>query len=188
MNEAHLTFLASEDWGRWLDGELMPWLDRAGALGDDVLELGAGPGLTTDRLRSRCARLTAVELDPDLAAALADRMAGTNVEVRRGDATDTGLPSDRFTAAACFSMLHHVPSAELQDRVFAEIGRVLQPGGLLLVSDSLDNDGIRAFHEGDVFVPLDPATLDRRLEAAGLTDVEVDVTDFELRFSARKAA
>ena len=186
MNDAHLTFLASEDWGRWLDGELLPWLDGVGDLGDDVLEVGPGPGLTTDRLRSRCRRLTAVELDPELAAALATRMTGTNVEVVCADATETDLPADRFSGAASFSMLHHVPSPELQDRVFAEVGRVLRPGGLLVVSDSLDHEGIRQFHEGDVFVPLDPSTLDRRLEAARLTDVSVDVTDFELRFSARK--
>jgi ribosomal RNA adenine dimethylase len=39
-------------------------------LGGHVLELGPGPGVTTDLLRQRTARLTAVEIDPRLAASL----------------------------------------------------------------------------------------------------------------------
>ena len=69
-------------------------------LGGDVLEIGPGPGFTTDVLRTRAERLTAVEIDPPLADALARRLAGTNVKVIEGDASALDLPSDRFTGAA----------------------------------------------------------------------------------------
>ena len=74
----------------------------------------------------------------------------------------------------------------MQDRVFTEMRRVLRPGGMFLGVDSLDLEAIRLFHEDDVFVPMDPESLPVRLEAAGFSNVTVDKTDFEVRFSARK--
>jgi SAM-dependent methyltransferase len=186
VNELHLQFLASPEWAKMLETDLLPWVLGVAELGDDVLEVGPGPGLTTDLIRKHAAQVTAVELDSALAAALADRMAGTNVEVVHGDATDSGLPADRFSAATCFSMLHHVPSPELQDRVFAELNRVLRPGGVLVASDAVDSDAIREFHVDDIFVPVDPDTLGSRLEAAGFTDVDIDSGDYEVRFKAVK--
>ena len=70
--------------------------------------------------------LTAVELDPALAQALADRLAGTNVEVVNADATNMPFAADRFSGAVCLTMLHHVPSAAIQDRLLAEVARVLR--------------------------------------------------------------
>ena len=132
MNESHLTFLASPEWAQMLETDLLPWVESAGDLGDDVLEIGPGPGLTTDLLRKRVSKLTAIELDPTLATPLRERLRGTNVEVICADATDTGLEAGRFSAATCFSMLHHMPSEEHQDRLFAELHRVLRPGGLFV--------------------------------------------------------
>jgi SAM-dependent methyltransferase len=186
MNEVHLRFLASPEWARMLETDLLPWVLSAGDLGDDVLEVGPGPGLTTDLLRPRVQRLTTVELDPSLAAALSARLQGTNVTVVEADATDSGLGADRFSSATCFSMLHHIPEPRVQDRMFSEMVRVLRPGGTFLGVDSLDLEPIRLFHEDDVFVPMDPETLPARLEAAGFSNVAVDKTDFEVRFSARR--
>jgi SAM-dependent methyltransferase len=186
MNEGHLTFLASPEWARMLETDLLPWLEGEVDLGDDVLEVGPGPGLTTDLLRERTARLTAVEVDPSLAEALTARLSGTGVEVIHGDASSTNLPSDRFSAATCFSMLHHVPGPDLQDRIFSELCRVLRPGGVFVGVDSRDLDAIRAGHIGDVFVPVDPDTFAARLEAAGFSNVTIEIGDYQIRFTARK--
>lgn len=188
MNERHLTMLASPRYARMLEEHLLPWVNRVADLGDDVLEIGPGPGLTTELLRVRTARLTAVELDPTLAAPLAERLAGTNVEVVNGDAADTGFTTDRFSAAACFAVLHHVPAAEVQDRIFAELLRVLRPGGVLLASDGYDDEGTRQAHVGDLFVPIDPDTLPPRLAGIGFTDVGVERGEYDFRFHARKPA
>ena len=64
--------------------------------GADVLELGPEPGLTTDVLRERAARLTAVEIDPPLASSLQERMKNTNVEVVEADATAMSFPDGSF--------------------------------------------------------------------------------------------
>jgi SAM-dependent methyltransferase len=186
VNQAHLEFLASPEWKRMLETDLLPWIDRVADLGDDVLEVGPGPGLTTDLLRERAARVTAVELDDALADALAQRLAGTNVEVMHGDARKTGLATERFSAATCFSVLHHIPTRDAQDEVFAEIHRVLRPGAGLFATDSRDLDVIRQGHVDDIFVPLPEDTIIPRLERAGFIDVDVEVGDYQLRFEARK--
>jgi SAM-dependent methyltransferase len=182
----HVEFLGSPAWAEFLEANLLPWALSVSDLTGDVVEVGPGPGLTTDILRRYADHVTAVELDGDLAAQLADRLAGTNVTVVHGDATKSGLDGDRFATATCFSMLHHVPDAALQDAVFSELHRVLRPGGVLVAVDSVDSDAIRSFHEDDIFVPLDPATLAGRLDNAGFVDVGIDVSDFEVRFHARK--
>lgn len=185
MNEVHLQLLASPEWAAYLRDELLPWVLGGVELGDHVLEVGPGPGLTTDVLRQRVPRLTAVELDPHLAEPLADRLAGTNVEVTCVDATRLDAPDDSYSAAVCFTMLHHVPTSELQDRLFAEMARVVQPSGVFAGSDSAPSDDLRAFHEDDVYNPIDPKELPDRLTAVGFTDVEVEARDGGYRFRAR---
>src|SRR4051794_3925383 len=135
MKSGHLAFLASDTWAEMLRADLLPWLIDNGDLRGDVLEIGPGPGRTTDLLRERAAHVTALELDASLANALAARLTGTNVEVVQGDGTDTGLQAGRFSSVTCFHMLHHMPTAELQDCLFAEAVRVLRPGGAFLVAD-----------------------------------------------------
>ena len=63
VNQAHLEFCSSPEWARLVEDELLPWVLDGCELGDDLLEVGPGPGLTTDVLRYRAARVTAVELD-----------------------------------------------------------------------------------------------------------------------------
>jgi SAM-dependent methyltransferase len=186
MNDYHLRYLASPEWATTLRNELLPWVLGSSDLGDDLLEVGPGPGVTTDLLRARAAKLTAVELDAALAQTLAERLVGTNVEVVNADATDMPFEADRFSGAACFTMLHHVPSAALQDRLFAEIARVLRPGATLFGSDSIESPEVRAGHDDDIFVPVDPAHLGARLVAAGFEDPSVETKATRVRFAARK--
>lgn len=187
MNETHLRFLGSPEWARMLETDLLPWIEEVGDLGDEVLEVGPGPGLTTDLLRLRVGSVTAVEIDPDLGEALRERMRGTNVDVVVADATEAGLPEARFSAAACFSVLHHVPSAEHQDRLFAEVHRVLRPGGIFVGQDSLDVEMIRAAHADDTYNPVTPDDLPDRLGAVGFAQTDTDVAGFHFRFVARKS-
>jgi SAM-dependent methyltransferase len=188
MNQMHLEFLASPAWAERLRVELLPWLDEVGGLGDDVLEVGPGPGLTTDLLRTRVARLTALEIDPDLARPLATRLEGTNVSVLEADVTASGLEDASFSAVTCFSMLHHMPTPADQDRMFAEVSRLLRSGGVFVGVDSMDVDAIRDAHVDDTFTPVDPETLPDRLERAGLADVSVEPGELQLRFVAHKPA
>ncbi len=184
VNDEHLRLCASAEWAELVERVLLPWaLDSRGP-GDEVLEVGAGPGLVTDALRRRVPRLVAVELDGPLADALRRRLAGTNVEVVRADAGALPFSGGRFSAVACFTMLHHLPTAATQDQVLRELRRVLRPGGFLFGTDGMDTASRRALHQDDVFVPVPPDELAGRLRAAGFSDPEVEVSGDRFRFLA----
>ena len=185
MNAEHLRICASPEWAETVRDRLIPWVTAGQDLGNEVLEIGAGPGLTTDVLRSLVPRLTALELDHALAAALAGRLNGTNVTVLEGDATAMPLDDGTFSAVTSLTMLHHVPTADLQDAVLAEARRVLRPGGLFFGADGTDTPERRALHEDDIFNPIDPEALPERLSRAGFIDVRVDVNEDRFRFRAR---
>jgi len=186
MNKEHLELCASTEWADALSQWIVPWALDDVELGSDAVEFGPGPGLTTDILRTRTQHLTAVEVDEALAAALADRFAeADDVTVIHADGTASGLEGSRYTAVVCLTMLHHVPSTELQDAIFAEARRLLTADGVFAGSDSRDSPDFRALHAGDVCVPVDPATLAERLNAAGFTDVEVETNEWAVRFRAR---
>lgn len=186
MNQGHIDYLSSPEWAKQLQEDLLPWLESAGDLGDDVLEIGPGPGLTTDLLRARAAHVTAIEIDPALAGPLKLRLESTNVDVFEGDAASSGFDSNRFSAATCFAVLHHMPSSDHQDLVFAELGRVLAPGAMFVCTDTLDTDRARNGHRDDVFTPVDPKTVERRLNRAGLSLTRLDQDDREFRVVAVK--
>lgn len=187
MNAAHLEFCASPEWRQIVEEMILPVALRDLDLGDDVLEIGPGPGFTTDVLRTRTPRLTAVELDAALARDLGRRLAGTNVDVVHGDATALEFADDRFSSAGSFNMLHHVPGDDAQDRIFAEVARVLCPGGVFVAVDSVASDDLLAFHEDDTYHPIDPDRLARRLRASGFTGIDVRLYDLGWICEARAA-
>ncbi len=178
MNEAHAA-CGGDEWRGMMRNVILPWAIGEVDLGDDVLEVGPGYGATTDVLSESVAHVTSVEIDEQLVALLKDRFAAaTNVEIVHGDGTALDYPDDRFSGAACFTMLHHVPTVDMQDRLFAEVARVLKPGAALVASDSLASDDLASHHDGDTYNPVDPGSLDARLRAAGFADVEVRTNPF----------
>ena len=153
-----------------------------------MLELGPGPGLTTDLLRQRVNRLTAIEVDPTLAESLGERLRGSTVRIVVGDATKMPFHDGRFSGVVSFTMLHHVSSTALQDRLFAQVWRVLQPGGVFVGSDSRQSWQMRMIHIGDTLVPIDPDTVSARLELAGFEVLEIEKNSRAFRFHARRPA
>jgi SAM-dependent methyltransferase len=175
-----MSLLRSDGWRELLEDFILPfalgdlsWVD----LGEAVLEVGPGPGTTTAILQRHLSGLTALELDPELAADLAQRTAGA-VLVDQGDATEMPYPDGSFSAVVMFTMCHHVPSRELQGRMFEEVRRVLRPGGLLVANDSVPSPELEALHDGDVYCPIDPGSLHERLTAAGFEPVTVRHNEF----------
>jgi SAM-dependent methyltransferase len=187
MNLLHRWICHSEHWKKQLRDEMVPWVLEGLDLGADVLELGPGPGFTTDLLHQRCHHLTAVEIDPNYAGSLEDRLRGANVNVLHADATAMPLPDQAFSGAVAFTMLHHVPSQQLQDQLFREVHRVLRPGAVFAGTDSIPRVFLRLAHIGDTYVPIDYHTLGARLEMAGFLEVEIERGEKRFRFRARRA-
>jgi SAM-dependent methyltransferase len=185
MNRLHRWLCRSDRW-RSTVAQRLPWAIGDTGLGANVLEIGPGPGLTTDLLRTSVPRLTALEIDPALATSLNARLKGSNVQVIEGDATGMPFGESEFSGAVSFTMLHHVPSRELQDEVLCEVFRVLRPGGFFVGSDSLQSWFMRIIHIGDTLVPVNPDTFGGRLESAGFEVLEVQKNSQAFRFRARR--
>jgi SAM-dependent methyltransferase len=185
MNKLHLELCSSDQWADSVKRYIIPGALEGVDIGDDVLEIGPGPGRTTEIIKDMTKQLTAVEIDDGLADALAARLAGMNVTVVHGDGTDLPFPDGRFTAALSFTMMHHVPTPEQQDMLFAQARRVLRPGGVFAGVDSLDSPQFRELHVDDICVPLVPDTLEGRLRAAGFSDVRVEPNPYVLQWWAR---
>ena len=187
MNKNHAQLMPSPEWAAHIQDEVLPLATAGVDLGKDLLELGPGPGAATEWLRQRVARLVAIEHEEDAAALLAERYAGTNVEVVVGSAAEVGYPDESFDTVATFTMLHHVPTRALQDRILAEAFRVLRPGGAFIGSDSLASDGLHQFHEGDTYNPVEPSSFLVRLQTVGFTAITLHVS-YNLVFTAVKEA
>jgi SAM-dependent methyltransferase len=185
MNEQHAQLCASPQWQHHLQQDILPWLFDHATLGATMLEVGPGPGGATDLLRHKVDTLYAIEQDGEAATKLTARFPQANVRVTHGDATNLPFAADTFDSAGSFTMLHHLPTAALQNRMLAELLRVLRPGCPLIASDSLPSDGLHHFHENDTYNPVEPATLLTRLQTIGYAAITLRVHD-RLSFIAHK--
>ncbi len=185
MNLAHRLICSSGKWATTVENDLLPWVLDGVDLGDDVLEIGPGYGANIRVLIDWTPHYTAVELDAPMAARLQQRY-GDRAQIVNGDGTDTGFPADEFSSVVCFTMLHHIPTAESQDRLFAEAFRVLRRGGVFAGSDSLSSLPFRMLHFRDICNPLTAEALPRRLASAGFVDVATDSNSGRLRWCAVK--
>jgi len=187
MNRFETWFCGSPCWRYVTRRQLLPWILEGSELGEHVLELGGGLGAATEELRSRAARVTSLEYDHAFAAKLGARVGGASVTVIQGDAAALPFSDGTFSSAIAILMLHHLRSGELQDRAFAEIWRVLRPGGVFLAFEIQDGWLHRVGHTRGTFVPVTPASAFARLTTAGFSKVTVDFRRGGFRIRALRA-
>jgi SAM-dependent methyltransferase len=143
--------------GKPLDRALLAALLEQAGPGAPVADLGCGPGHVTGWLAERGAAAVGVDLSPAMVELA--RGAHPQAEFRVGDLCGLPAADGEFAAAVVLYSVIHLTAAELP-AAFAELRRVLRPGGRALL----------AFHLGD--------------EVRRLTDwwghrVDVDFTFFE---------
>ena len=98
-----------------------PWVQ-----GREVLEAGCGTGLLLDRLAKDAARAVGV----DLSLGMASKAHGRGHRVAQADLRFLPFADASFDTVASFKVLAHVPEPK---RAIAELGRVLRPGGHLVL-------------------------------------------------------
>lgn len=187
MNRFENWFCASFFWRNVTRKHVLPWILSGTELGEHVLEIGAGPGAATEELRKRAARVTSLEYSHAFAAGMARLNSGTNGAVLQGDASALPFAEKTFSAAIAVLALHHLKSREAQERAFAEIFRVLRPGGVFLALEIQDGWLNRAAHFRSTFVPVAPAPAQARLEAAGFSSVSFGYKGSAYRLRALRA-
>ena len=147
--EGVTTTLSYDDWARAFHGHafLRRSAERHAAFllprlttGQQVLDLGCGPGAITVGLAERVGPSgSVVGVDRDAGwfeTARARAAAHPNVRFEEGDAAALAFDDDSFDVAFLHALLQHVESP---DAVLAEVRRVVRPGGIVAVGD-LDHD------------------------------------------------
>src|ERR671910_660815 len=108
------------------------------ASGEDVLDIGCGAGtdtLVAAQMVAPAGRVTGIEMTPEMlsrARAAAAEMGATNVDLVEGDVEQLPFAAESFDVAISNGVIDLIPD---KDAVFAEIFRVLRPGGRLQFAD-----------------------------------------------------
>jgi len=97
LNRTHNWLCASDRWGKTIQ-QRVPWVLSGAELGQNLIELGSGPGLSTELLRRRVQRMTAIETDPATSMSLRSRFGGSNIEVVTGDAAAMPFANTQFSS------------------------------------------------------------------------------------------
>ena len=183
-------------WDRLRDelfGEQVHLPALPGLADDDwtVGDLGCGTGQVAASLAPFVARVIAVDGSAAMLQAAKTRLHGlnlTNVELHRGELESLPLDDALLDAATITLVLHHVPQPE---RVFAEIARVLRPGGRLLLVDMLPHDRESYRQQmGHVWLGFSETQITRYLDQAGFERIRVSAlpTDSRVKGPALFAA
>jgi SAM-dependent methyltransferase len=116
------------------------WGVRPEALsGAQVLDVGSGVGFWIDFWQRKGARsITGIDLTQASAERLAERF--PQLSFSQGDIAEPRPEWDgRFDLISAMSILHHIPSAQRWTAALANLGRMLKPGGRLIVMDPILN-------------------------------------------------
>lgn len=162
----------------------MAYLDRVGlpVAGRAVLDVGCGGGFMTAPLAAAGGAVVGVDVAQGALDAAAAHLAaqGLSAELRLGDGSSLPVATDSMDLVVCTDVLVHVPDPRA---VVLEIGRVLRPGGALLVSTinrtwlarlvmiTLGEDLLGLVHRGthDPAKFIRPQALSSWLEEGGMT-------------------
>jgi len=101
-----------------------------------ALDLGCGNGRHTELLAEHGGDAVGVDVSRGLLSTAAARQAehSFSADLLQGDAAHLPFADDTFSAVVYVATLHHLRPESTRRRSLAELGRVLQPGGLALVS------------------------------------------------------
>jgi ubiquinone/menaquinone biosynthesis C-methylase UbiE len=188
MNSFETWFCGSSFWRWTTERKILPWMLRGAELGDYVLELGAGPGATTDALCKRAKHVAALEYDSAFARRLHERFCDSHVAVVQSDAAQLPFASGTFSSVVAMLVLHHLESLEAQESCLHEIYRVLRPGGAFVALEVADGWLPRFGHIKSTFVPIAADKITSRLESAGFTKVVVEKKRAAFRIVAIRRA
>jgi ubiquinone/menaquinone biosynthesis C-methylase UbiE len=104
----------------------------------DILDLACGVGLSTFALQEIYphAKITGLDLSPYFLAVAHYRAQERQVKINwlHAQAESTGLPDNSFNLVSIFLMCHELPQSATR-KIFAEVRRVLRPGGYLAIMD-----------------------------------------------------
>jgi SAM-dependent methyltransferase len=157
-----------------------------------VCDLGCGPGHVARYLRDSGADVFGLDLSPKMVAQA--RQLNPDIEFREGNMLALELEDGSLAGIIAFYAIVNIPRESLPI-AFAEMHRVLKPGGLLLLSFHIGDEVIRpeelwGNRISMEFYKLQPERIQRLLTAAGFAIediVERDPYAPDVEFQSRRA-
>jgi arsenite methyltransferase len=119
-------------------GVANPWTMGRLAVGERVLDLGSGAGtdsLVAAQMVAEQGRVTGIDMTPEMLAkarGAAATMGVANVEFVEGEAERLPFADSSFDVVVSNGVIDLIPD---KDAVFAELYRVLAPGGRMQIAD-----------------------------------------------------
>jgi ubiquinone/menaquinone biosynthesis C-methylase UbiE/DNA-binding transcriptional ArsR family regulator len=166
---------AAGDWDRLRTDLFGDTFFLWGVLGliDPVLvvgDLGCGTGQLTEVVAPYVKQVIAVDSSADMLDVARLRMGGApNVDLRQGELESLPIEAGELDAAMLSLVLHYSPSP---GRALAEVGRVLRPGGRVLVVDMLPHERQEYQQQmGHVWLGVSEKQIGKFLTDAGFSDV-----------------
>ena len=142
--------------------------------GQRILDVGAGTGVLAERIIRAGATVVCVEPDPGSLSAARQRLAGLGAEFVAATAEDIPLPDGSADGAAVSLSAHHWTD---RDRGFREVGRIVRPGGRLVIAEFRPAGPLRALLRrlggGKHAAPAAAAAWIASLTSAGFADARV---------------
>jgi ArsR family transcriptional regulator len=137
-----------------------------------VGDLGCGTGQLAETVAPHVHRVIAVDASDDMLTAARARLGKlSNVDLRKGELEALPIPAGELDAAVMSLVLHYSPDPA---RALAEVARVLQPGGRVLIVDMLPHEhGEYQQQMGHVWLGFSDRQTTRFLAAAGFGNVRV---------------
>ncbi|MGH9238526.1 MAG: ArsR/SmtB family transcription factor [Vicinamibacterales bacterium] len=141
-------------------------IDPAIVVGD----LGCGTGQLTEVVAPYVRQVVAVDSSADMLNAARVRLGGAgNVDLRQGELESLPIEAGELDTAMLSLVLHYSPSP---GRALAEVGRVLRPGGRVLVVDMLPHERQEYQQQmGHVWLGFSEKQIGKFLTDAGFSDV-----------------
>lgn len=134
-----------------------------------VADVGTGTGFVAAGIASRVARVIAVDNSPAMLGVARENLGElgvANVELIEGDVTALPLEDESVDAAFANMVLHH---AEDPAAMFAEMTRVVRPGGVVAIVDEVEHPyGWMREEHADVWLGFTREQIDGFFREAGL--------------------
>lgn len=106
---------------------------------ENALEIGCGTGAFARELASRCRRVVALDLSPEMIRVARSRSTEfDNLELQVADAMTWNFPQSQFDFICSIATLHHLQQREL----FIKIKDALKPHGVLVVLDLVESSSL----------------------------------------------
>lgn len=121
-------------------------LDGAGiTAGQRILDVACGTGvLIPYYLDRQVARVTAVDISPEMTKIARGKFPQANVEIICGDIEQLNL-TEQFDAVMVYNAFPHFPNPE---QLIATLSGLLKPGGTLTIAHGMSRAHIDAHHQG----------------------------------------